>query len=315
MNFTQCYYKIQDTDIELTTEKIDLDGIVLTDTVTGNPVYITGGIDHESFKNMFYDLDISTRKPGTRGDATNRPVQILNTTYNDNKQFFGDVKGTAVLQLRGPQSDMVMTINANASEEDSSYITLPSSSSRESGIADFLVERKYGREMTDEDFKSNETSIIYDVEVTANPMVTVKVVLDELTGDEIKGKGSGTLNIRSGTTEPLSLRGRFDIEEGNYLFTFQSFFQKPFEIRKGVQNYIEWNGDPYNANIKFEATYRAEKVSFAPLASSLNLTSGISNARGDVFVVATLTGKLFTPDINFAQAGDLSYRLQQFCPQ
>lgn len=83
---------------------------------------------------------------------------------------------------------MVMTINANASEEDSSYITLPSSSSRESGIADFLVERKYGREMTDEDFKSNETSIIYDVEVTANPMVTVKVVLDELTGDEIKGK-------------------------------------------------------------------------------------------------------------------------------
>ncbi|MGB5026932.1 MAG: translocation/assembly module TamB domain-containing protein [Chitinophagaceae bacterium] len=300
VNFTQCYYKIQDTDIELTTEKIDLDGIVLTDTVTGNPVYITGGIDHESFKNMFYDLDISTRKPGTRGDATNRPVQILNTTYNDNKQFFGDVKGTAVLQLRGPQSDMVMTINANASEEDSSYITLPSSSSRESGIADFLVERKYGREMTDEDFKSNETSIIYDVEVTANPMVTVKVVLDELTGDEIKGKGSGTLNIRSGTTEPLSLRGRFDIEEGNYLFTFQSFFKKPFEIRKGVQNYIEWNGDPYNANIKFEATYRAEKVSFAPLASSLNLTSGISNARGDVFVVATLTGKLFTPDINFA---------------
>ena len=300
VNFTQCYYKIQDTDIELTTEKIDLDGIVLTDTVTGNPVYITGGIDHESFKNMFYDLDISTRKPGTRGDATNRPVQILNTTYNDNKQFFGNVKGTAVLQLRGPQSDMVMTINANASEEDSSYITLPSSSSRESGIADFLVERKYGREMTDEDFKSNETSIIYDVEVTANPMVTVKVVLDELTGDEIKGKGSGTLNIRSGTTEPLSLRGRFDIEEGNYLFTFQSFFKKPFEIRKGVQNYIEWNGDPYNANIKFEATYRAEKVSFAPLASSLNLTSGISNARGDVYVVATLTGKLFTPDINFA---------------
>lgn len=305
VNFTQCYYKIQDTDIELTKEKIDLDGIVLTDTVTRNPIYITGGIDHESFKNMFYDLDISTRKPrkpgetGT-GETPNLPVQLLKTTYNDNKQFYGNVKGTGILQLRGPQSDMVMTINANASDKDSSFITLPSSSSRETGIADFLVERKYGREMTEEDIKVNETSIVYDVEVTANPMVTVKVVLDELTGDEIKGKGSGTLNIRSGTAEPLTLRGRFDIEEGSYLFTFQSFFKKPFEIRKGSVNYIEWNGNPYDANIKFEAVYKAEKVSFAPLANSLNLTSGIGNARGDVYVVASLTDKLFKPAINFA---------------
>ncbi|HRF19542.1 MAG TPA: hypothetical protein PK977_15305, partial [Chitinophagaceae bacterium] len=47
--FTQCFYKIQDTDIQLTPEEINLDGIVLTDTVTKNPIYITGGIEHESF--------------------------------------------------------------------------------------------------------------------------------------------------------------------------------------------------------------------------------------------------------------------------
>jgi hypothetical protein len=242
-----------------------------------------------------FQSDVSTRKPGTRGDQFNKPVQLLKTTYNDNKQFYGDVKGTGVLQLFGYQSDMVMTINANASEKDSSYITLPPSSSRETGIADFLIERKYGREMNEQDVSKNATNIVYDVEVTANPMVTVKVVLDELTGDEIKGKGSGTLNIRSGTVEPLTLRGRFDIEEGDYLFTFQSFFKKPFDIRKGSQNYIEWNGDPYDANIRFEAMYTADRVSFAPLASSLNLTSNITNARGDVYVVATLTDKLFKP--------------------
>lgn len=300
VNFTQCYYRIPDTDIELTKEKIDLDGLVLIDSVTRNPIYITGGIDHASFRNMFYDLDISTRKPGTRGDQFNKPVQLLNTTFQDNQQFYGNVKGTGVLQLRGPQSEMVMTINASASDRDSSYVTLPPSSSRESGIADFLIERKYGREMSEDDISGAETSIIYDVEVTANPMVTVKVVLDELTGDEIKGKGSGTLNIRSGTSEPLTLRGRFDIDEGDYLFTFQSFFKKPFQIKKGGQNYIEWNGDPYDANIRFEAIYTADRVSFAPLASSLNLSSNLNNVRGDVYVVATLTDKLFKPQINFA---------------
>jgi hypothetical protein len=303
VNFTQCYYKIQDTDLELTKEKINLDGLVLIDSVTKNPIYLTGGIEHQSFRNMFFDLDITTRKPGTTvrdGDRFNKPVQLINTTFKDNQTFYGDVKGTGVLQLRGPQSEMVMTINANASEKDSSYVTLPPSSSRESGIADFLVERKYGREMNEEDIKRSATNVIYDVEVTANPMVTVKVILDELTGDEIKGKGSGTLNIRSGTTEPLSLRGRFDIDEGNYLFTFQSFFKKPFEIKKGSQNYIEWTGDPYDANIKFEAVYVASNVSFSPLASSLSLSSNISNNRGDVYVLATLTDKLFKPQINFS---------------
>ncbi|HRX94050.1 MAG TPA: translocation/assembly module TamB domain-containing protein, partial [Chitinophagaceae bacterium] len=182
-----------------------------------------------------------------------------------------------------------------------SYITIPPATSRESGIADFLVEKKYGREMVETDVKVSNTNIVYDVDVTANPMVNVKVVLDDLTGDEIKGRGNGALNIRSGTSEPLSLRGRFNIEEGSYLFTFQSFFKKPFEIKKGANNYIEWVGDPYDANIRFEATYKAERVSYAPLASSLSLnTSGISNAREDVFVVATLTDKLFKPKIDFA---------------
>jgi hypothetical protein len=300
VNYTQCYYRIEDKEIDLTPSRIELNGLVLRDTITNNPIYVTGGIDHESFYNLFYDLDVSTRKPGTRGEQENRPVQLLHTNRADNDLFYGDVKGTALLQLRGPQSDMVMTLNATASDKDSSYVTLPPGSGRESGNADFLVERKFGKEIEAEDYGRNGDNILFDLELTANPLVQVKVVLDELTGDEIKGKGSGTLKIRSGTTEPLTLRGRLGIEEGSYLFTFQSFFKKPFEIRKGSTNYIEWNGDPYDADIKFEAVYKSERVSFAPLASTLNLTADVSNARSDVFVVAKLTDKLFKPNIAFS---------------
>lgn len=299
VNYTQCYYRIEDRDVELSTSKIDLDGLVLHDTITGNPVYVSGGIDHASFYHMFYDLDISTRKPGTRGPQENRPIQLLKTTAKDNSLFYGDVKGTAVLQLRGPQSDMVMTLNATASDRDSSHVTLPPSSDRESGLTDFLVERKYGKEMKGGEASVNGDNLLFDIELTATPMLQVKVVLDELTADEIKGSGSGTVKIRSGSAEPLSLRGRFNIEQGDYLFTFQSFFKKPFEIRKGNNNYIEWTGDPYDATIKFEAVYRADRVSFAPLASTLNLTSNVSNSRSDVYVVARLTDKLFQPSLAF----------------
>lgn len=290
VNFTQVFYKIQDTEIELTPTKINLNGIVLTDQVTGNQINLKGGIEHQSFKNMFYNLDI----------LANEDVLLLNTTYNDNKQFYGRVIGQGSLTLAGPQSAMFMTINAVASETQPSTITIPPPSTRVSGgSADFLVERKYGVEMSELDLSKNATNIIYDVDVTATPAVEVKVVLDELTGDEIKGKGNGTLHIRSGTSEPLSLRGRFDITEGDYLFTFQSFFKKPFELRKEANNYIEWFGDPNDAAINLTAVYTANNVSFAPLASSL-LNQNVSSAEGDVYVVANLTEKLFQPKIKLS---------------
>jgi hypothetical protein len=301
VNFTQCYYQIQDTDIELKRTEIDLDGIVLTDPVSGNPVYLTGGIDHVAFKDMFYDLTVSTRKPGTIDPGNNRPILLLNTGFNDNKQFYGRVRGTGSFSLSGPQSDMYMKIDAIASTTDSSSVTIPSSQSRESGIADFLVERKYGREMIDSGFLNSSSNITYDVDVTANNKVAVRVVLDDLTGDEIKGRGAGTLRIRSGTNERLSIRGKYDIEEGDYLFTFQSFFKKPFKLRSGADNYISWggDGDPYDAQINFEATYTAESVSFAPLASAEYIDQSFARLREDVYVVAKLTGALFKPDFKF----------------
>ena len=207
VNFTNCFYKIEDTEIELKETLINLEGLVLTDTVSGNPIYVKGGIQHEAFKDMFYDLYISTRKPQTTGDENNRPVLLLNTAYGDNKQFFGRVKGTGSLSLAGPQSDMFMKVDAIASTIDSSSITISSSKSRESNIANFLIERKYGHEMSDTEANGRASNIVYDVDITANNRVNVKVILDDLTGDEIKGKGSGSLNIKSGTSEPLSIRG------------------------------------------------------------------------------------------------------------
>lgn len=296
VNFTQCYYTINDTELELTPTEINLDGIVLTDPATGHPIYLTGGIQHDAFKDMFYDLTVSTRRPGTTDPGFNQPVLLLNTSYNDNKQFYGRVKGTGSFSLSGPQSDMFMKIDAIASTTDSSTVTIPSSQSRESGIADFLVERTYGREMVDSTYSSGGSNVIYDVDVTANPMLTVRVVLDDLTGDEIKGKGSGTLNIHSGSNEPLTMRGRYDIEEGEYLFTFQSIFKRPFKIKSGVNNYISWNGDPYAAQINFEAVYTAPDVSFAPLVTALNLNQSLARQREPVDVIVLLTGDLFQPE-------------------
>jgi hypothetical protein len=260
---------------------------------------VEGRIEHNGFKDMFYNVNVSTQQKNTK---INKPVLLINTTYKDNQQFFGRVIGTGSFTLTGPQNEMFMGISAVASETDSSIVTIPSSTSRASGMADFLVERKFGREMTDSLVKINVSNIIYDVDVTANKMVTVKVVLDDLTGDVITGKGYGQLNIHSGTSEPLRIRGKYNILEGDYTFTFQSFFKKPFTLRKESDNYIEWfaNDDPMNARINFDAQYLAKEVNLSPLVNSLpGVDKSLAGRKTDVFVTTSLTGQLFKPTIKF----------------
>ncbi|RPD51924.1 translocation/assembly module TamB domain-containing protein [Paracnuella aquatica] len=313
VNFTQVFYKLDNAEIVLHEDYIDFGTIRLRDRL-GNTATMQGTIQHQAFNDMVFDIAVQTG---------NQPMELLNTTYADNQTFYGRAMGTGSFLLNGPQNDILMNIDMVASDRDSAYITLPPSKAvRESGTADFLVERKYGREMNPNDLRGAATNLSYQVNLTANPLVNIEVILDELTGDIIRGRGTGTLFISSGTNEPLSIRGRYDIQEGNYLFTFQSVLKKPFTIRPGGNNYIDWTGDPFGATVRLEAVYKADEVSFAPLAQSglILASSGgpnLASFRDDVNVVALLTGELFRPQFSFSLelpsnlGNEFSYAIQQ----
>ena len=291
--FTQCSYKILDTDIRFTEDMLDLGTMKLIDPITQNTATLSKGIiKHNSWRNMDYDI---------RLQVDNRPMQLLNTTVQDNQDFFGNAKGTGSFSFTGLESDLLLKVAATASSRDSSYVTIPNIQQRKNSVADFLVEKKYGREIIDSVSKSSGTKLKYDIVVTGNPMVHIRIIPEELTGDEIRGRGEGTLRIASGTTEPLSIHGRYKINEGNYLFTFQSFFKKPFELKKNANNYIEWNGDSYQATVNIDAIYKTDKkVDFSPLTSGGSATTSSSTSFRDfVYVIAKLRGNLFQPSISF----------------
>ena len=84
------------------------------------------------------------------------------------------------------------------------------------------------------------------------------------------------------------LPGRYDIDRGNYNFNFESLLRKPFKLREGVGNYIQWTGDPGNATIKVDAEYEAENVLFSDLGVSQSINSNVLRTRGKVLVVASL---------------------------
>ncbi len=287
VNYTQCHYILDDNSIiTFNPDEIDLGTLKIKDTLN-HTATITGKIYHTFFDNFFFnELHLKTDPIG------NKPAKfvLLNTTARDNDQFYGTVIGQAELSLNGFITDMQMNISGEPT--DSSHIYLPTGETAETGSLDYIDFIKFGHEMKTDLTPRINTNIKVNMELTANPLAKIDVIMDEATGDVIKAQGSGKLNISVGTTDPLIIHGRYDIEQGNYTFNFQTFLKTPFTLQRG---YIEWNGDPYQAKLNVDAIYRAENVDL----SSIPTSTGYANIKGDVDIIFKLRGTLNSPVTQF----------------
>jgi hypothetical protein len=279
VKYTQVKYKFSNETIIFNPDEIDLGLLQLKDTLS-NTGTASGKIQHKFFTDFGFDnIRFETGK-----------MLLLNTTKRDNSQFYGNVTGMALMTLNGPVTDMRMNITGEPSAVDSSHIYIPTGSSQEFGKIDYIDFIQYGSKMEDEYKGRKESNFLVNMNFKANPACKIDVILDETTGDIIKGRGNGVLNISVGTKEPLTIRGRYDITDGEYKFNFQTFLQKYFNITEGSS--ITWNGDPYLAQININAEYLAKKVDF-------NNLSATTKQKENVTIIAKMTGVLNKPIIKF----------------
>ena len=286
VEYTQCRYTIDSAMVELGDNYIDFGSLTVKDQ-KGRTGQVEGRFFHRFFDSMSFNIRMRTEG-----------MQVLNTQAKDNDLFYGNAIAKATFNLTGPLSNL--QIRMTATPTDSSAISIADTESKTTGEADFIVFREYGQEVAA--LVDTSTSNFHiEMELTANPLCRVDVILDGLTGDIISATGSGNLFIKSGSAEPTVMRGRYIIEKGNYNYTFQSFIRKPFILTGEGNSYIEWNGDPYEANLNVTATYIAKEVSLRDLISNEGSNSILDqNARsykGDVYVNAKLTGPLSKPNI------------------
>lgn len=303
VSYTKCLYRIRDEEIVFGPDRIELGTLTLRDSLN-NTGTLSGTMRHDFFNDfVFQNLRFDTRK-----------LLLLQTTKRDNNQFYGRVIGEARLNLTGTQDDMVMNITGRPSDTDSSHIYILSGSSAENGGIDYIDFIQFGKQVQDEAKAKLASRILVNMTLTATPACNIDVVLDEATGDIIKGQGRGILNIRVGNNEPLTINGRYEITRGEYTFNFQTFLKKYFTVNSGS---ITWNGDPFEAKIDILAEYLANNVDF----SNISAATGFRQ-RSDIRVVAHLTETLLKPYIDFEfllpEASSLrndfivTKRLQQF---
>ena len=284
VDYTQVDYHIDSLRVTFLEDGIDFGKFTIRDKYN-NKAFGSGKLYEKQFENMAFDFDITTNN-----------LLLLDTKAKDNTIFYGKAIGKANFNFKGPSTNAKITLVAEST--DSSHIVLPNAVSKESASADFISYKKYGTEIQSEN-KASDFNLLVDLDLTANNKTQIDVILDDVSGDIIKANGSGRLKIKSGTTEPLTIRGRYNIDKGNYDFSFQSLIKKPFELIPNKGNYIEWTGDPNKANIKIDAQYTAEQVALYDLIGNLNMSGAVKGYRGPVYVVAQLRDKLTKPSISF----------------
>ena len=279
VSYTQVHYKVKNQEIEFGNGFIDVGRLRIEDTL-GNSGTLSGRMYH----NFFDELVISNVQLETQ------KLIMLNTTRKDNDAFYGYAIGRGRMDVNGPLSNLVMNIEGEPSILDTSHITLPSGEAREVSAINYINFIQFGQEMVTPK-AANATNILVNLALTANPACRIDMILDEETGDIIKAQGNGNLFIKVGTTEPLSIRGRYELTKGEYTFNFQTFLKKPFTLSNGS---ITWNGDPYQAILDIEAEYLAKNVDM----SSLTAGSGYYQ-KEDVNIISHITGFLTKPEIRF----------------
>jgi hypothetical protein len=281
VGYTQVRYNFDNQQIHFGKDVIDVGTLHITDTL-GNKGTVSGKIYHKFFNEFSFDnLRFSTQK-----------MLLLNTTKKDNQQFYGKVIGRATMSLDGDIANMKMNIDGEPSKTDSSHVYLPTGDSKESNVIDYIDFIQFGSVMDKESSSKGAANLDINLHIIANPSCKIDVILDESTGDVIKGEGNGDLTINVGTNKPLTMFGTYILTKGEYTFDFQTLLRKPFTLTDGGT--ITWNGDPLLANIDMKAEYTVKNVDLSSFSSLDN-----SRKQEDIRLSSHLIGSLKKPIINF----------------
>ncbi|WP_345238288.1 translocation/assembly module TamB domain-containing protein [Hymenobacter saemangeumensis] len=272
--------------INFTMNSISFRNVRLRDAL-GNIGTVDGVVRHKGFDNMSLDISASYRK-----------LQVLNTTRKDNDLYFGTAYATGTARVTGPVSDLSVTVRA--SSDAGTRLSLPldnAARAQKAGYIKFVnnnvsdtVAAKKALPVAAQE-KLDLSGIQLNFNLTVTPDAYVEILLDESTGDIIRGSAAGQIRMNIDTRGEFNMYGQLEIVRGAYNFTLQGLINKEFQVRPG--GLITWNGDPLAGEMNVTATY-TQRTSLAPV-----LPSGSTSSRAVVPVTAvmSLTGPLLLPAI------------------
>ena len=267
---------------------VHFDDIVLQDRF-GNTGRIYGGVSYDRLQDMELDARI---------DVTD--MECLNTTEEDNSSFYGNLFASGNLAITGPLNSIRMDVNARTSGAGQLHIPIPSSATAmTSNLLTFKQEKKEEYvdpyELMVKKIKTGrQTAGDFGVRlnVEATPEVEAFVEIDKASGNVLRGRGAGNIELETSGGN-LSILGDYTLTSGSYRFVAQGLAYRDFTIDDGSS--IKFNGDIMDSDLDINAGYRT-KTSLATLIAD---TSSVSTRR-TVDCGINISGPIRNPRLAFS---------------
>ena len=267
-----------DTNITLDKQQFKLGNVVLEDTKQKTQGILSGYIAHQNFKDWYLKLDIDTEN-----------LLILDTQETIESSYYGTGFLNGNAEIRGLTSNLDIVIEGKTNKGTLFVIPLSDVKTIDNyKLIRFKTTKSTieNNQKTIKDIKGLDLKI--NLEVTKDAVA--QVVIDKVSGSELKGSGTGNLRIDINTLGKFKMYGDFEIDKGLYNFKYAGI-SKPFIVQKGGR--ISWNGDPYDADLDLIAIYKT-KANPAQLLDNIN-----SNRKIPIDLYTKITGGLFSSKQEF----------------
>jgi TamB, inner membrane protein subunit of TAM complex len=229
----------------------------------------------------------------------------LNTTRKDNDLYYGVAHATGTLRLGGSFDNL--SINADVRNDGETRLYLPFDKAQEAGNQEdieFLsvILKKDSTQKKQEISKVSTSGIKMDLNFELTPEAYGEVQFDSQTGDIMHANGSGKINLKLDTRGGFDITGDYNIERGDYTFSFQNIVKKKFNISRGSR--ISWSGSPYEALVDIKAVYTQNLSYLGSVIDSTNRGAELRNKaeyirRYPVDVIINLKDRLLQPTVTF----------------
>ena len=254
---------------------------------------IRGGIHHKHLTRLSYDLDI---------DANN--FLGFDTHEFGDDTFYGTVFATGTVGIHGKSGETIIDIDATPEPHSIFVYNVASPDAISAGSfihwndATPYIYRPYSPDSDKDKKKDSSSDFSSDMHinflVNTNPNLTLKLMMDDQTGDYITLNGNGVIRANYYNKGGLDMFGNYVVDHGQYKLTIQNIIKKDFDFQPGGT--IAFGGDPYNAPLNLQAKYTVNGVPLSDLSIGRSFSS--NNIRVDCLM--DITGTPGAPKVDFS---------------
>lgn len=283
-------YTLHNGRITLQPDNIHFDNDTIYDA-NGRMGIVYGDLFHQHLGHFTFDIN---------ADAYNLLALDIKDFGDDT--FCGTVYATGTCNIRDVNGDVV--IDVDATPERGSQIVYNAASPDAITNREFI--RWHDRDNKDENEYENEnenenrshrhisSDLYLNLLIRCNPNATLKVLMDQTSGDHIALQGNGVIRASYYNKGSFDLFGNYVVNSGIYTLTVQNLLKREFEFQPGGT--IAFGGDAYNAALNLQALYTVNGV---PL-SDINIGKSFTNNNVRVDCLMNISGTPGQPHVEFS---------------